>query len=139
MPAPNSTDTNFEKTFSDLAFTRLQDKAPALLNYLVGFQLIDKSDDETHAVGVFGFKVGPEWVYAPNFFINGELKGHELLYLKDQDLFVPMTEEWINFVLHRRPQVMGKPEPTPRANLGIRQPDFNVFARVPYFRKIAVK
>lgn len=132
MPAPNATDSNFEKTFSDLAFTRLQDKAPSLLNFLVGFQLIDKNDDDTHAVGVFGFKVGPEWVYAPVFFINGELKGHELLYLKDQDLFVPMVEEWINFILHRRPQNMGKAEPTPRANLGIRQPDFNVFARVPY-------
>jgi hypothetical protein len=132
MPAPNATDTNFEKTFSDLAFTRLQDKAPSLLNFLVGFQLIDKNEDDTHAVGVFGFKVGPEWVYAPVFFINGELKGHELLYLKDQDLFVPMVEEWINFILHRRPQNMGQAEPTPRANLGIRQPDFNVFARVPY-------
>lgn len=132
MPLPTSTDVNFEKTFSDLAFTRMQDKAPSLLNYLVGFQLIDKNDDDTHAVGVFGFKVGPEWVYAPVFFINGELKGHELLYLKGQDLFVPLVEEWINFILHRRPQILGEPEPTPRSSLGIRQPDFNVFARVPY-------
>ena len=120
MPGPTSTDSNFEKTFSDLAFARLRDKAPTLLDYLIGFQLIDKNEDETHAVGVFGFKVGNEWVYAPVFFINGELKGHELLYIKSQDAFVPMTEEWTNYILNRRPSVLGERETTPRTELPMR-------------------
>ena len=55
-------DAEFEKTFSDLAFARLRDKAPGLLDHLVGFQLLDKSEDNTHAVGVWGFKVGDEWL-----------------------------------------------------------------------------
>jgi len=132
MPGPISTDSNFERTFSDIAYARLQDKAPTLLDYLVGFQLIDKNDDETHAVGVFGFKIGSEWIYAPVFFINGELKGHELLYIKSQDSFVPLTEEWTNYILNRRPAVLGERESTPRNLLPIRQPDFDVFARAPY-------
>jgi hypothetical protein len=131
MPGPTSTDTNFERTFADLAYARLRDKAPSLLDHLIGFQLIDKNDDETRAVGVFGFKVGPEWVYAPVFFINGELKGHELMYMKSQDAFVPMTEEWVNYLLNRRPQVLGEGEDTPRNELPIRQPDFDVFSRAP--------
>ena len=73
MPGPMATDSNFERTFADLAYARLRDKAPSLLDYLVGFQLLDKNDDETRAIGVFGFKVGSEWVYAPVFFIYGEL------------------------------------------------------------------
>ncbi len=132
MPPPNSTDSNFEKTFSDLAFTRIQDKAPSLLKYLIGFQLIAKNDDETHAVGVFGFKVGSQWVYAPIFFINGELKGHELMWVKNLDLICPMEEEWINSIKQQASQPLGQSEPTPRTELGMRQPDFNVFARVPY-------
>lgn len=132
MPSPNSTDSNFERTFADLAYARLRDKAPSLLDYLVGFQLVDKNDEETHAIGVFGFKVGGEWVYAPVFFINGELKGHELMYIKNQDAFVPMTEEWVNYILNRRPSLLGETEKTPRNQLGIRQPDFDVFARAPY-------
>jgi hypothetical protein len=132
MPTPNSTDTNFEKTFSDLAFTRIQDKAPSLMKYIIGFQLIAKNDDETHAVGVFGFKVGSQEIFAPIFFINGELKGHELMWIKGIDLICPMEEEWINSIKQQASQPLGQSEPTPRTELGLRQPDFNIFARVPY-------
>lgn len=132
MPGPSSSDANFEATFADLAFARLRDKAPSLLDYLVGFQMIDKNDEETHAVGVFGFKVGKDWVYSPVFFINGELKGHELMYIKGQDSFVPMTEQWVNYILNRRPKVLGEAEEIPRQKLNLRQPDFDLFARAPY-------
>ncbi len=132
MPDPASTDSNFERTFSDLAYARMRDKAPTLLNYLLGFQLIDKNDDDTHAVGVFGFKVGKEYIYCPVFFINGELKGHELMYLKSQDSFVPLLEEWVNYVLNRRPRLLGEVNQTPRDRMGLRQPDFDLFARAPY-------
>jgi len=125
-------DAEFEKTFSDLAFARLRDKAPGLLDHLVGFQLLDKSEDNTHAVGVWGFKVGDEWLYAPVFFLNGQLKGDDLLYLKSQDAFVPLKENWINYLLNRRPYVLGEAEMEQPSELGIRQPDFNAFARPPY-------
>jgi hypothetical protein len=132
MPAPNSSESNLERTFADVAYARLRDKAPSMLDYLIGFQLIDKNEEETHAVGIFGFKVGSEWVYAPVFFINGELKGHELMYIKSQDAFVPMTEEWVNYILNRRPSVLGEPEHQDRNEIPLRQPDFDVFARSPY-------
>jgi len=132
MPVPNATESNLERTFADVAYARLRDKAPSMLDYLIGFQLIDKNEEETHAVGIFGFKVGSEWVYAPVFFINGELKGHDLMYIKGQDAFVPMTEEWVNYILNRRPSVLGEPEPRPRNEIPLRQPDFDVFARSPY-------
>lgn len=132
MPAPTSTDSNFEQTFSTLAFTRLGDKAPSLMDYLIGFQLLDKNDEETQGVGVFGFKIGKDWVYAPVFYINGELKGYELLYIKSQDTFVPMAEGWVNYILNRRPRILGEDEEKPRSNLAIRQPDFDLFSRAPY-------
>ncbi len=132
MPGLSASDANLEATFANLAFARLKDKAQSLLDYLVGFQMIDKNEEETHAVAVFGFKVGKEWVYAPVFYINGELKGHELLYVKSQDAFVPLTEKWVNYILNRRPKVLGEAEDTPRHELGIRQPDFDIMARAPY-------
>lgn len=132
MPVTLPTDSNFEKTFADLAYVRLKDKAPTLLDHLVGFQLVDKNDEETHAVGVFGFKIGDDWAYAPVFFINGELKGYELLYLKSQDAFVPLTEEWTNYVLNRKPIILGEGEPRDVTQKGVRPPDFDVYARPPY-------
>jgi ribosomal protein L24 len=125
-------DAEFEKTFADLAHARLRDRAPGLLDYLVGFQLLDKSEDDTHAVGVWGFKVGSGWLYNPVFFLNGQLKGDELLYVKDQDAFVPMKEDWVNYLLNRRPHILGSPEERKLQELGVMQPDFNALSRPPY-------
>jgi hypothetical protein len=125
-------DAEFEKTFADLAHARLRDRAPGLLDYLVGFQLLDKSEDDTHAVGVWGFNVGDSWMYNPVFFLNGQLKGDELLYVKDQDAFVPMNEKWVNYLLNRRPHILGEPEEKKLQELGVMQPDFNAMSRPPY-------
>ena len=125
-------DAEFEKTFADLAHARLRDRAPGLLDYLIGFQLLDKNEDNTHAVGVWGFKIGDEWLYAPVFFLNGQLKGDDLLYLKSQDAFVPLKENWINYLLNRRPYVLGEAEMQDQSTLGIKQPDFNAFAQPPH-------
>ncbi len=75
-------ESSFEQAFSSLAYAYLKDKSPRLLDFIVGFQLVDRNEDNTKAVGIFGFKVGDQWLYAPVFFLNGDLKGHELLYIK---------------------------------------------------------
>ena len=69
-----------EQTFSDLANARLRDKSPVLLDYLVGFQLIDNDEDGSRAVGMFAFEIGGDWHYTPVFFLNGEIKGLDSLY-----------------------------------------------------------
>ena len=98
----------FEQAFSSLAYSFIKDRSPRLLDYIVGFQLIDRNDDNTKAVGIFGFKVGKQWLYAPVFFLNGDFKGHELLFIKNQDIFVPMKENWVNYVLARKPHILGE-------------------------------
>lgn len=124
-------DTQFEQAFSNLAHAYLKDKAPGLLDYEVGFELMEKNEDNTKAVGVFGFKVGAQWLYAPVFFINGDLKGHELLYLKDQDQFVPLKENWLNYILRRRPASLGKQTDQNMSRLGFLSPDLQAFSRSP--------
>jgi hypothetical protein len=128
MPAQ---DLEFEKTFADIAHAHLRDKAPALFDYLVGFQVLDVNDDQTRAVGVFGCQVGDELIYLPVFFLNGELKGHDLMYLKSQDQFVPLEEGWVMYVLHRKPQTFGQPSDTSRADIAQLSPDMGAFSRTP--------
>lgn len=101
-------ETEFEQAFSSLAYAYLRDKAPRLLDYMVGFQLVDRNEDNTKAVGIFGFQLDKQWLYAPVFFLNGDLKGHELLYMKNNDSFVPMKENWINYIMSRKPHVLGE-------------------------------
>ena len=116
-------ETEFEQAFSSLAYAYLKDKAPRLLDFLVGFQLVDRNEDNTKAMGVFGFSVGDQWLYAPVFFLNGDLKGHELLYLKNKDAFVPMKENWVNYLVSRKPHVLGEPSAQNSFELGGLQPD----------------
>lgn len=111
-------ESGFEQAFSSLAYSYLTDKAPRLLDYCVGFQLVDRNEDNTKAMGVFGFKIGKQWLYAPVFFLNGDLKGHELLYIKNQDLFVPMKENWVNYIMSRKPHLLGEGSPRDVFQLG---------------------
>lgn len=124
-------DSSFQTAFADLAHASMAEKVPMLMEHLVGFQVIDKSDDDTRAVGVFGFKVGNQWFYAPVFFLNGALKGLELLYVKNQDLFVPLQDNWVNYLLSKQPPRLGETESLPENKLNINQPDFRVFSEPP--------
>jgi len=127
--------SSFEQAFASLAHTYLRDKAPRLLDFMVGFQLVDRNEDNTQAVGIFGFKAGGQWLYAPVFFLSGDLKGHELLYLKDKDQFVPLKENWVNYLLAKRPYVLGEPESRSLQQLGARSPDLRQLVTPPAYAK----
>lgn len=129
---PNGSDTQFEQAFSNLAHSYLRDKAPKLLDYEVGFQLIDKNEERTKAVGVLGFKLGEQWLYAPVFFLNGDLKGHDLLYIKNQDAFVPLKENWLNYLLGRKPLLLGESTTRNTSLLGVLAPSLQQLSRSPF-------
>jgi len=128
-------ETQFEQAFASLAYSYILDKSPRLLDFLVGFQLVDRNDDNTKAVGIFGFNVSKTWVYAPVFFLNGDLKGHELLYLKEQDMFVPMKENWVNYVISKKPHVPGNSVRGTPQGLNIQTPDIRSLSVPPYNSK----
>ena len=85
---------NFEQSFASLGYNFLSEKAPRLLEHLLGFQLLDRNDDMSRAVGVYGFQADTKRMYMPLFFLNGELRGQELLYVQNrgEGQFVPMKE-----------------------------------------------
>ena len=130
-------DIPFEQAFSNLAHAYLRDKAPSLLDYEVGFQLLERNQDNTKAVGVMAFKVGPQWIYSPVFFLRGELKGHELLYLKNRDMFVPLKENWLNYILNKKPNVLGDGVDRNLSQLGVVSPDLSQLQSSPYKRASA--
>lgn len=124
-------DVAFEQAFSNLAHAYLRDGAPKLMDHELGFQLLDRNRENTKAVGVFAFKVGAMWLYAPVFFLNGDLKGHELLYIKNQDMFVPLKENWVNYLVNRKPSILGSGIDKNLTQFGQRQPDFTQLSRSP--------
>lgn len=132
-------DAPFEQSFSNLAHAYLRDKAPSLLDHELGFQLLDRNQENTKAVGVFAFKVGSQTLFAPVFFLQGDLKGHELLYLKSQDMFVPLKENWLNYILNRKPNILGTGVSRQTSSMGVMPPDLNRLSQSPYKYAAAIQ
>ncbi|HEX4589085.1 MAG TPA: hypothetical protein VH120_04105, partial [Gemmataceae bacterium] len=129
--AGDGQDQAFEQAFANLAHAYLKDRAPGLLDYEVGFQLLERNEDNSKAVGVRGFKVGSQILFAPVFFIDGDLKGHELLYIKNDDQFVPLKENWINYLLQKKPMTLGEGIHRDTRRVGVRRPSLNRLVHSP--------
>jgi hypothetical protein len=110
-------DVSFEQNFFQLAFAYVRDKVPNLLDYMLGFEVVDKNDEGTHAIGLFKFDVNGRNLYIPVFYKNGELKGADLLYNQNQDTFVPNKENWIDTILNVDPSELGGPSSMGRGDL----------------------
>jgi hypothetical protein len=129
--AVGESESTFEQAMSNLAHATVRDRAPGLMDFELGFQLVEKNEDNDRAVGVFAFKVGPQMMYVPIFFLNGQIKGHELLYLKESDTFVPLDEDWVNYLLARKPILVGDSISQQQTHRGVRQPDLTAFRESP--------
>ena len=115
-------DSTFESAMSDLAHAHVREKAPGLMDYELGFQLLDRDEDKNRGVGILGFKIANQLAYVPIFFLNGRIKGHEMMILKDQQQYRPLKEAWVNRVLRRKPMIIGEQGPRDAYNFGARQP-----------------
>lgn len=128
---PTQNDITLEVQLGDLAYASLQGKIPGILDYLVGFQVLDSNEEQSKAEGVFGAKVGKDWIFIPALFNNGEIKGLEMMYLRSQDLFVPSSEDWLNWVIARRPAKLGEPAEVEEKDLSSQGLDTDPFRESP--------
>lgn len=120
----SDTNTGFENAFAEAAYADVKTKAPGLTTYMVGFQILDVNEDETRAAAVFGFKINSTWIYVPVFFINGRIRGMDMMYVKDHDLFEPLQDDWVSYLLSKKPDTLGETEQRDRAELNLRSPDY---------------
>ena len=120
--------SGLEQALASMGYTMVKDRAPRLLDHMLGFQILDRNDDNTKAAAVFGFEVDKQVLYVPIFFINNEIKGHELLYLKKQDEFVPLKENWVNYILSRKPYAIGEPSRKDTFQRGGVMPDMRMLS-----------
>ncbi len=130
MPA-DADETSLESTFADLANSRLRDKAPGLLDYLLGFQLLDHDDDGARCVGIFGVQIGDAIYYVPCFFLNGAIKGLDSIYSEESDLFAPLDDEWIELLLNRRPNQIGETDTRTNTDRGTQVPNYTRLRTIP--------
>jgi hypothetical protein len=88
-------DDQIEGAFFQLAYQRMQDTLKNLIPFLVGFEIVKKNEDNTKALGVFGFRSeGGQVLFVPAFFVNGKVKPLDLLYSKNNEQFYPLNEDF---------------------------------------------
>jgi hypothetical protein len=91
----NAADDQIEGAFFQLAYQRLQDTLKNLIPFLVGFEIVKKNEDNTKALGVFGFRSqNGQILFVPAFFVNGKVKPLDLLYSKNNEQFYPLNEDF---------------------------------------------
>ena len=105
-----SDDQQVERAFMDQAYQFLANKGNALMKdpYRLGFEIVHKNDTNTRMVGIFAFRVGNTLLYVPVFFLNGEIKGTDLLYRHDSKTFVPYEDKWIKHIISKSSREMGR-------------------------------
>lgn len=99
---------DFEIKLAQAADAEISQTIPSIMDYKVGFQLIDKNDEETRGLGACIYKIGDTWVQIPVFYLNGKLKGYHIMLLPDKAQFLPSKDNWLSTIIHNKPIPIGK-------------------------------
>lgn len=110
--------TPLEQKFGILANATLTDKMPGLDEDSLGFQIVQTEEDDSRAFGVQVYNIGKHLVLVPMFFLDGKVKGGEVMFVKDLNKFLPLTEVEVNNLESGKTFSMGEPEAEVEKNKG---------------------
>jgi len=98
------------EAFAAQAYTAVENRCGLLMNdpHILGFEIIERNEQNNRLVGAFAFRVGDTLLLAPVFFLNGTVKGQYLLYNKTEDRFFPNNKTQIKSLMAKESNdVMG--------------------------------
>lgn len=101
---------DFEVKLANVADAEITQRLPSLNEYKVGFQLIERDDEGTRGVGVMVYQVGEQWLYVPAFFLNGRIRGYDMMYLPERSQFVPAKDAWVTYLKSNKTSLLGEPK-----------------------------
>jgi len=107
-PTAEEAETAFEQGFAQLAQRIFTAKYPDLADLVVTFKILRTNMDEGSGIGAFILDVSGTTVFVPVVLADNQLKPLELMYVKDEDLFVPFSKDWIEEVAHKSTSELGK-------------------------------
>lgn len=87
----------FEENFQQLTDAILMEHFPRLRKYDLGFQLVDKSDDNSQGFGIRAFRLR-SLAFIPFFYDNGMIGGYEMIFLPKENVCIPSSEEWVTYL-----------------------------------------
>lgn len=118
-----------EQDFAKLAYMFVSDRATQLMRYVLGFEVVEHEPDGSKAVGVFGFKVGDDYYYIPAFFLANQVRGVDMIFSKKTNMFVPLTEEWVDNIIQRDSIELGDAADAKKVRPDLENPNFDFVRR----------
>lgn len=101
-------DADFEQTLAQLTSMDVRDRAQTLIDYQIGFQLLDRDRKDNTADGVAVFRINDEWLLVPAIYRKGSIKGTNTLYMMEKDKIVPCTEAMVQKIINAPGKSMGR-------------------------------
>jgi hypothetical protein len=97
MPAgPDQATQLFEQGLSEQAYQLLSSKMPDLVPKVVTFKILSTDVDRGYAVGAFILEHAGMAVYAPVVMSSNAVKPLDVMYVKDKNMFFPLTKGWLD-------------------------------------------
>ena len=106
---------SFEQQFGILANALIADKYPKLDRMKLAFQLIDKAEDNSKAVGAAVYLVGGTVIFVPAFYKNGKINTGDMMFLPKSQQFLPLSDPWLAWVQDKELQSAGQTVPYDQA------------------------
>lgn len=130
-------DSEAELAFMKLATRTIEDKASPLMssNFYLGFEIVYNNNSNTRMVGIFAFRVNKQLLYVPVFYIEGSIKGTDLLYLQKEKLFTLLNPEWCNYIINKYDKSSGTGVSAEQSNSAKQEIDMRWLAQPPYMTK----
>ena len=91
----------FEQQFGILANAQISNQYPKLDQMKLAFQLIDKADDNSSAVGAAVYLVGRTVIFVPAFYRNGKIDTGDMMFLAESQQFLPISDPWLAWVQNK--------------------------------------
>lgn len=112
-------DADLERRIHTLSYPMICQRVPRLIKNTVGFELHKADDDQITNTGAWVFRVGKQQVLIPVVYENGKISGLNLMYLPDEDMFIPALETMVDKLFSRQVFALGRQPKNDREMRGL--------------------
>ncbi len=106
-PGPDQTEELFKQRFNEMAYGVLYSKFAEMAPQVVTFKILEVDPEEGRGLGVFIVNYEDKPIYIPVVLTDSQLKPMEMFYCKMQNIFLPLTMEWLDEVAKMSLDEMG--------------------------------
>ena len=126
-----------EYAFMKAASNIVEEKAAPFFKdpYYLGFEIVKTNDTFTKMVGIFAFRINKVLFYIPVFYIDGNIKGTDLLYAADEKLFTVLNPDWCDYFISLYEQQAADAISSDAANKATQDLQLRWLAYPPYMQK----